>query len=378
MFRVNASEIHARIPKSATIVLAALAVASILSLAAVYQVLEEYRLLGAWLTRSRPRIGRGHPLVAARRRHTNHRPDDRRVGPRALHCRDLVAPATPVRRHARALNQIKLFARDILASMNEGVITTDRNDSITSVNSAAIRILGVDSDCVGRPLARVSPAGLPLTTLAREIAERGQPVWDRDFTLDHGGRLRRIARMHTYSRLPAVSALGCLFLLRDVSDRVLIEERIRRMERIISLGTLASGLHHEIKNPLTALSIHVQLLDKRLRDPEPRRPVDELIGVLKAEVIRLNGVLESFHDFASLRRLNRRPADVFAVLEEIVRLIAPQAERQRVEVTLPRPETALPRAARCRKVQAGDTQPGDQRPGGDARGRRAGHRRLSR
>ena len=79
-------------------------------------------------------------------------------------------------------------------------------------------------------------------------------------------------------------SLGCLFLLRDVSDRVLIEERIRRMERIISLGTLASGLHHEIKNPLTALSIHVQLLDKRLRDPEPRRPVDELIGVLKTEV----------------------------------------------------------------------------------------------
>ena len=91
------------------------------------------------------------------------------------------------------------------------------------------------------------------------------------------------------------------------------------MERFISLGTLASGLHHEIKNPLTALSIHVQLLDKRLRDPEPRKPVDEMIGVLKTEVQRLNGVLESFHDFASLRTLVKRPTDVLAVLEEIVR-----------------------------------------------------------
>ena len=122
-------------------------------------------------------------------------------------------------------------------------------------------------------------------------------------------------------------SLGCLVLLRDVSDRVLIEERMRRMERIISLGSLASGLHHEIKNPLTALSIHVQLLDKRLRDPEPRKTVDEMLGVLKTEVQRLNGVLESFHDFADLRSLVKRPTDVFAVLEEIVHLIGPQAEQ---------------------------------------------------
>ena len=63
----------------------------------------------------------------------------------------------------------------------------------------------------------------------------------------------------------------------------------------------------------------MQLLEKHLRDPETRGPVDELIGVLKTEVTRLNGVLESFHDFASLRRLNKRPADVLGVLEEIER-----------------------------------------------------------
>ena len=71
--------------------------------------------------------------------------------------------------------------------------------------------------------------------------------------------------------------------------------------------------------------------------------MDELIGVLKSEVLRLNGVLESFRDFASLQRLTMRPADVLGVLEEIVRLIAPQAEQQRVEVTLRPPEPDLPR-----------------------------------
>jgi signal transduction histidine kinase len=123
-----------------------------------------------------------------------------------------------------------------------------------------------------------------------------------------------------------------------------MEERVRRMERFLNLGTLAAGLHHEIKNPLTALSIHVQLLEKRLREPDPDKPVVELLGVVKSEVLRLNGVLESFRDFASLQRLILRPADVLDVLEEIVRLIRPQAQQQRVEVTLRRPEAELPRA----------------------------------
>ena len=132
-------------------------------------------------------------------------------------------------------------------------------------------------------------------------------------------------------------------LLRDVSDRVLMEERVRRMERFLSLGTLASGLHHEIKNPLTALSIHVQLLEKRLRDPSPRKPVEELIGVVKSEVLRLNGVLESFRDFASLQRLAVQPADVDALLGDVARLIAPQAGQQHVEIAVESPATDLPR-----------------------------------
>jgi signal transduction histidine kinase len=179
--------------------------------------------------------------------------------------------------------------------------------------------------------------------MAAHVAERNTAIWDQDFTVENGGRIRRV-RAHAHVLKDADGgAAGCLFLLRDVSDRVLIEERVRRMERFLSLGTLASGLHHEIKNPLTALSIHVQLLEKRLREPDQKKPVDELLGVVKSEVLRLNGVLESFRDFASLKRLIIRPARVHDVLEEIVRLVRPQAEQQQVEVHLTTPEACFPR-----------------------------------
>jgi signal transduction histidine kinase len=105
---------------------------------------------------------------------------------------------------------------------------------------------------------------------------------------------------------------------------------------------LASGLHHEIKNPLTALSIHVQLLEEQFRDLGSPESVSELLGVLKTEVHRLNGVLESFRNFASLQRMAIRPSDPLDGLEKVIRLIRPQAAQQHVQVTFHHPDWRLP------------------------------------
>jgi signal transduction histidine kinase len=117
---------------------------------------------------------------------------------------------------------------------------------------------------------------------------------------------------------------------------------MRRMERFLGLAALASGLHHEIKNPLTALSIHIQLLEENLSERAPSESTNELVGVLKTEVSRLNGVLESFRTFANLQNLSIQPTDALVVLEEAIRLIRPQATGQRVQITLLHPDMELP------------------------------------
>jgi two-component system, NtrC family, sensor histidine kinase HydH len=341
MFRAMASEIRSRTPLTAAILMIALALAFLLSAAAVYQVFDEYRLLGSWVDR---RAAVSVSEIADLRQEIGTRIIIRSTATAVLVLCSVATLWLQQRQFAiqRTLHQVRLLSGDILASMDQGVITIDLRNTITSINSAAIWILGVESECIGQPLARIAAQGLPLVEMAAHVAERNEAIWDQDFALEHGGRVRRV-RSHAHVLKDADGgAAGCLFLLRDVSDRVLIEERIRRMERFLSLGTLASGLHHEIKNPLTALSIHVQLLEKRLREPDPKKPLDELIGVVKTEVLRLNGVLESFRDFASLRRLVVRPANVHEVLEEIMHLVGPQAEQQHVQSTLKEPAANFP------------------------------------
>jgi two-component system sensor histidine kinase HydH len=246
------------------LVFGTLLLALVLSAAAVYQVFKEYSLLGAWL--ARPELITSSEVRALRWDIGN------RIFIRstALVVLLLCTVATlwlQQRQLAvrRALHQVTLLARDILVSMDQGVITTDLGNVITSINSAAIQILGVGSECVGQPLERIGAGGTPLAGLAGLVADRQSPVWDKDFAVERGGRVRRIRADAHVLKDRVGRPLGCVMLLRDVSDRVSMEEWVRRMERFLSLGTLASGLHHEIKNPLTALSIHVQLLEKRLR-----------------------------------------------------------------------------------------------------------------
>ena len=209
---------------------------------------------------------------------------------------------------------------------------------------------------------------MPLEDLCRPVTERQGAGGDRELVLDRAGRVRRLVASALELKDMRGATIGCVIHLRDVTERMLMKEQMWRMEQFASLSTLASGLLHEIKNPMTALSIHVQLLEERLRDDSADRQAAEMIGVLKTEVRRLNNTLSSFRDFASLDRLRLKPTDVQEVLEDVARLISPQAAGQGVRLELLRAEQAsASRRARPGEDRASRAQPGAQRPGGDAR-----------
>src|SRR6201999_956224 len=103
-----------------------------------------------------------------------------------------------------------------------------------------------------------------LVEIYQEVVGKQATVRDRDFKVDRAGRVLRLkVDGHRLKDTEGI-VLGCMIHLRDVTEQKLLEERMRRMERFIGLASLASGLHHEIKNPLTALSIHIQLLEENL------------------------------------------------------------------------------------------------------------------
>jgi signal transduction histidine kinase len=114
-----------------------------------------------------------------------------------------------------------------------------------------------------------------------------------------------------------------------------LQRRAARAERLAEMGTLTSGLAHEIKNPLSTISLNLQLLEEDLdpRDPNQQRVIRRLHTVQR-EAGRLRETLDEFLRFAGKIELDRRPTDVNALLEELADFFAPQAQLQRVQLRL--------------------------------------------
>ncbi|CAN5393183.1 HAMP domain-containing sensor histidine kinase [soil metagenome] len=131
------------------------------------------------------------------------------------------------------------------------------------------------------------------------------------------------------SSLLVAAGMGAYFYRRFV----LLARRARHAERLAELGTLTSGLAHEIKNPLSTVQLNLQLLQEDLdpKEPEYRRLINRLATV-KNETSRLREILDDFLRYAGRIELERKPVELNALLEELVDFFAPQAASQRVQV----------------------------------------------
>lgn len=240
-----------------------------------------------------------------------------------------------------SLRDVKALAGDILSSIDQAVITTDTSGAVTSINRRGRELFGLTGEILGQSLRDLS-SEMDLDSMRLEANAKSAAHITRDFTLQQDAMTvtYRAFCQPLFNRQE--ESIGNVIQIRDVTESMLIEQRMRRMERYMGLGSLAAGLHHEIKNPLAALSLHVQLLEEELEGADPTPEVQEMLGVIHAEVVRVGGVLEGFRDFASLGHLHFSQVDLGRLVQRQLRLLEPRAKQQQVSVHLGLPEQSLP------------------------------------
>ena len=244
----------------------------------------------------------------------------------------------------RSLRDIRVLATDILACLDEGIITTDRDGIILSINPYARKLLSRDDGGIGVALQEIPSEHAALNDIRRRVLDEQENIRDQDYTAMNNGSTRHLRAGCSLLRDHNQNQLGTVLHVRDVTEKTLIEQRLRRMERYMGLGSLAAGLQHEIKNPLSALSLHVQLLSEALETEHPTPAVLEMLDVLKTETRRITAVLEGFRDFASVAKLSRTEVEAARLVVKLVRLIEPQARNQGIEINVDLPpsvETVL-------------------------------------
>lgn len=240
-----------------------------------------------------------------------------------------------------SLRDIKALAGDILSSMDQAVFTIDLDATISSFNSRAVELLELGGDPVGTPLAELSDQ-IDLVAFREKANASDSTVTIEDFFVQSSSGLRCLRTFCQPLRNYGNEMIGNVIQFRDVTELIHVENQMRRMERFMGLGSLAAGLHHEIKNPLAALSLHVQLLEEQLDDPSDPDEIQQMLRVIKTEVTRVGSVLEGFRDFASVGRLRHDTVELSELIDQQVNLIGPRAKQLGVTLDVRRTCAAGP------------------------------------
>ena len=162
--------------------------------------------------------------------------------------------------------------RFILESFTGGLITADLNGTITAINSAAETMLDLDqTDAQGKPVGEAFPSDRlgALTAAVEEVLWSNGSADRRNISIvSPQGKTTHLNVRFSFMRDKADRPFGLIINLRDMSELKKFYEQMSRADRLATVGTFATGLAHEVRNPLGAIKATAQLLAEDLADNE--------------------------------------------------------------------------------------------------------------
>jgi signal transduction histidine kinase len=220
----------------------------------------------------------------------------------------------------------------VLDSMTDGVMVTDEEHNLVLQNRPATRLLPIaPGENYEHPLWEVI-ADPEIAEFVHHALINQESVRDREFTLDVG----RTPRILNCSVLPLVrggSIQGNFLRVQDVTEKKGRDARLRRAESLASLTTLAAGVAHEIKNPLGSIGIHMQLIERSLKQGEPEGArLQEYIDVVNEEVERLNKIVVDFLFAVRPMDVELHDGDVNQVVRDLLGFIRYELLESHIEV----------------------------------------------
>jgi signal transduction histidine kinase len=136
------------------------------------------------------------------------------------------------------------------------------------------------------------------------------------------------------------SQMGALLIMRDAESARRIGDEIEMSRRLSASGRLTRGVAHEVKNPINAIVLHMQLLRNKLTQHEP--DTGRHMDIIDAEIRRLDRVVQTLVDFTRPRDLRLEDMDLRRLLEDVALLAAPDAEQHGVRIERHLPAQRLP------------------------------------
>jgi two-component system, NtrC family, sensor histidine kinase HydH len=233
-----------------------------------------------------------------------------------------------------SFSRIKIFSDSLVENMPIGLIAINDREEIISFNQTAESILGyLHRDVLGKNALEIIPPAC-MALLQGLKAEKKVIEEEIDSPLADG-RIISLEVIATALEEDNGNFLGYVILFRDITEMQHLKKEMERSERLASVGSLAAGIAHEIRNPLSSIKGFATFFKERYRDnPEDRKTAD----IMVQEVERLNRVIGQLLEFARPMEMKRHWTSIQEVIRHTLRMIEGQAKAKNIAVRTDLPE----------------------------------------
>jgi PAS domain S-box-containing protein len=225
---------------------------------------------------------------------------------------------------------MKNYSEEILQSITSGVLTADNRGRVLTYNYMAERISGKKAaEVIGKTAEEVwGKRGAIALAVEYSLQDCCYLNFETEIVSAERG-LVPVAFSSILLRDGQGKKKGVLLSLHDLSERKELEDKIRRADKLTALATMAAGMAHEIKNPLSSMKVFSQLLPKKIDDPEFRRKLQE---ILPREIDRIDQIVEGLLGFARASTPLFEKKNIKEVLEDNLRYFAEKAKNTGVKI----------------------------------------------
>lgn len=214
---------------------------------------------------------------------------------------------------------LKTNLDQILSNLQDGILLFTRDGRAVLVSDAARRFLQLESgQLLGMQASEMFDRSTTLGRMLRDAFDTRTALIHEEVRTENGRRIE--ASVDFIHDDAARQSLGALVTLRDLESVQAIESELELSRRISSIGRLTSGVAHEVKNPINAIVVHLELLRNKLEGASPS--ATRHLEVIDAEIRRLDRVVQTLVDFSRPVELQLREQDLRAILGDILALSA--------------------------------------------------------
>jgi signal transduction histidine kinase len=224
-------------------------------------------------------------------------------------------------------DELRTNIEQLLQRLEEGVLLFDNTGRLLMASEPAERMLDkTHAEMAGRSVEELFPRSTILGEIIGSAWQNGRSIEEQPVAIPRAGSdpLRIVVSVQLLKSRAGDEDMGTLVTLRDVESRRQLEQQLDFSSRLAAISRLTGGVAHEIKNPLNAMALHLEVLRSKL---EVEQPEIEVIG---REIKRLDTVVKTFLNFNRPVDLNYKPIDFNELVKQVLALVSVEANARNV------------------------------------------------